>query len=850
MAKTLHLLLLFTLLFFAGGGIAKAEEVTIDLTAQGFSNQEKITTVKSDPITLAFDKGTSKSTYPAYFSSKNPKGVRLYSGNTLNIDAGNGNIITKVVFTFSVTGNTTTSSFKVDAGNFDSSSSSWSGNVQKFTISNSSSGSGNAGFTKIVVTYTPTGPAKTKTTLSFGDNANKTFNLNATEGLTFTQTATLTPAIADAQISYSSDNTDIATVDASTGAVTVTPTKDGKATITATYAGDNTYDAATVSYTITIKDPNQPRWVKTDISSLTSTDQFVIVDVNSKAAMSNDNGTSKAPAAVDVTLSDDGTEITSTIADNLKWNVSSTTDGYKFYPNGSTTTWLYNDSKTSVKVGTSTTNNVFKEYSSTTYSGLQNTGTNRYLYVSSSKDWRCYASTTSTSIAYFKRYAAGEKVKTATKITFEKENQVFDQNVKDGLAEVLNTATVTTADGKAIDGAEVKYTSSDDNNAPVGNDGNVTVDISKVGSYTITATYAGDDTYAASEASYTITVEESLNLTGAGTEEDPYTVADALTVINKGETAKHGTGVYVKGIISQIDEVSTKYKNATYYISDDGNTTTQLQVFRGKYIDGADFTTEDQIAVGDIVLVKGDISLYNKTPEVNQSNTLVKFYEREMSFDEKADLDVKAGHNVTVTLTRTFNDNAWNTLVVPFDLTSEQVTEGFGSDAKLAKYIGTTATADGTYTLNFQTTTTVTANEPVFVYGAVGEAFLVNGLTVKVGTPTLAPASAAFSFMGTYANTTVSKNDWFISSDNNFYYSSTGTEALKPMRAVFRPTTTAAAKGLSMSIDGGAPTAISTISADGIVIDPTAPVYNLAGQRVGKDYKGIVVRNGHKYINK
>jgi hypothetical protein len=32
--------------------------------------------------------------------------------------------------------------------------------------------------------------------------------------------------------------------------------------------------------------------------------------------------------------------------------------------------------------------------------------------------------------------------------------------------------------------------------------------------------------------------------------------------------------------------------------------------------------------------------------------------------------------------------------------------------------------------------------------------------------------------------------------------------------------------------------------------DVNAPVYNLAGMRVGKDYKGIVIQNGRKYILK
>ena len=35
-----------------------------------------------------------------------------------------------------------------------------------------------------------------------------------------------------------------------------------------------------------------------------------------------------------------------------------------------------------------------------------------------------------------------------------------------------------------------------------------------------------------------------------------------------------------------------------------------------------------------------------------------------------------------------------------------------------------------------------------------------------------------------------------------------------------------------------------------VVNDKDAPVYNLAGQRVSKDYKGVVIQNGKKRINK
>jgi hypothetical protein len=110
-----------------------------------------------------------------------------------------------------------------------------------------------------------------------------------------------------------------------------------------------------VTFTVTVDDSTpgsvvEGTWVETSISNLTSSDIFVIVGTNSNGsyAMTNDNGTSAAPAASAVTISEG--KITSDVADNLKWNISgNATNGYIFYPNGSTSTWLYCNTTASSK---------------------------------------------------------------------------------------------------------------------------------------------------------------------------------------------------------------------------------------------------------------------------------------------------------------------------------------------------------------------------------------------------------------------------------------------------------------------------------------------------------------------
>lgn len=95
---------------------------------------------------------------------------------------------------------------------------------------------------------------KESTALSFGkENDNKTFDL--TIGDVFVApTATLTPTVEGAKISYSSNKLEVATVDASTGVVTL-GTTEGTAVITASYAGNDKYEASTASYTINLTKP-------------------------------------------------------------------------------------------------------------------------------------------------------------------------------------------------------------------------------------------------------------------------------------------------------------------------------------------------------------------------------------------------------------------------------------------------------------------------------------------------------------------------------------------------------------------------------------------------------------------
>lgn len=119
-----------------------------------------------------------------------------------------------------------------------------------------------------------------------------------------------------------------------------------------------------------------------------------------------------------------------------------------------------------------------------------------------------------------------------------------------------------------------------------------------------------------------------ISISGAGTPgsqestaESPLTVAQAISLVTADPT--YSKEVFVKGIISEIKSYNGTYKSITYYISDDGTTTGQLQIYSGKGKDGADFASKDDLKVGETVVVNGLLKSYNGTPEIDKNSKIV-----------------------------------------------------------------------------------------------------------------------------------------------------------------------------------------------------------------------------------
>ena len=166
----------------------------------------------------------------------------------------------------------------------------------------------------------------------------------------------------------------------------------------------------------------------------------------------------------------------------------------------------------------------------------------------------------------------------------------------------------------------VVYSSSNEDLAMVDeNTGEVIIGDNE-GLVTITASFAGNSQYNEGSASYTIQIG-----TPHGTQDNPYTVAEARAAIDAGTGVE---GVYATGTVSKIvTPYNSQYGNITYDISADGTTTgDQLRVYRGKSYNGANFTSEDDIQVGDVVVIYGKLIKYNDIYEFAENNQLFKLY--------------------------------------------------------------------------------------------------------------------------------------------------------------------------------------------------------------------------------
>lgn len=414
--------------------------------------------------------------------------------------------------------------------------------------------------------------------------------------------------------------------------------------------------------------------------------------------------------------------------------------------------------------------------------------------------------------------------KTPTTLSFSKSESSFtyDLNYNGGIAELVNPATLS----PNVEGATISYAISEstfaDGEISVDN-GTVTFYTNKEASATITASYAGNDTYAASSASYTIKVVK------------PATVEDGVFDFTGDGTIDYGSDLNPSTSTSYIKASTWKAGKVTMTTSAGGgngvrwwevtNADNQLRVYSNSQIA---FSVPTGYVITNIDLgVRGGMNVDCGT--LNNSKW--------------------TGSSQTVTITITADRKDFKNITVKYAETLTTSAKGYATYS--ADYavnyseLGLTA-----YTLTVdETNKTVTAKEFMGVVPA-GGAVLVKGTANTTYTLTPATTEGDATAFATDLQTGATKAD----GTQYGFTSKSGTPAFAqvksgqdiPAKKGYIVLKGASAAKYSICFDDEA-TGIQTIEAASAA---NGAMYNLAGQCVDKAYKGIVIVNGKKYLNK
>lgn len=222
--------------------VTAVTDVTIDLTAQGFSNQQDVSTVTQSPFSLIFDKG-SGSNAPKYYDSGSS--VRTYANNTLTVETSGTDKITQIVFTV---GGTTNATVTPDSGTYNSNSKTWTGSATSIVFANGTSGQYH--YKAVTITITPSAPVA-----ATGVKLPSAKEISSTGTSTLPLTYEPSNANTGLAVNWYSSNTSVATINQSSGVIT--PKSTGTTDITVELASNT---SKTDTCTVTVVEQAKDEW--------------------------------------------------------------------------------------------------------------------------------------------------------------------------------------------------------------------------------------------------------------------------------------------------------------------------------------------------------------------------------------------------------------------------------------------------------------------------------------------------------------------------------------------------------------------------------------------------------------
>lgn len=194
-------------------------------------------------------------------------------------------------------------------------------------------------------------------------------------------------------------------------------------------------------------------------------------------------------------------------------------------------------------------------------------------------------------------------------------------------------------------------------------------------------------------------------------------------------------------------------------------------------------------------------------------------------------------------------ENGFNTIVLPFDVTADEMNQLFGDDAVVAEYTHSTlAEGSGELKLMFGQALSIEAGKPYVVYVAnCPEPVIYRGKEVVEHLNHSVDRNANANFHATYEARALADDEVLLDNDNFISGRTRQVVTASPYSAyvkIINP----AVKSVSFTIDGNISTGIEEIITDGL--GENDEIYNLQGVGVKNPEKGIYIINGKKIVVK
>ena len=263
----------------------------------------------------------------------------------------------------------------------------------------------------------------------------------------------------------------------------------------------------------------------------------------------------------------------------------------------------------------------------------------------------------------------------------------------------------------------------------------------------------------------------------------------------------------------------------------------------------------DTTRIGDMTIKITGIELSPKdlsAPYYPSDVTATCKVRQSFTYNEASANSIMASTDADVTLNRSFIPSQWNTICLPYTISSSNISSLFGEGTKVAEFTGKTNNL-----LNFTTLTgDMLPNTPYLIKPTTTTSvFTFSGIDIVSGDPvkSITETDGTITFKGVYSAGTLSVGDYYIS-DDKFCQASTTDVAMNGFGAYFTYTGTSSTKELLVSIDGNEPTSMSGVIGEKVGVKNA---YTLSGQRINSAFacshkmaKGIYIINGKKIVVK